>query len=63
MQRAVHRAFVGDLQQPFALLRIEGALDRDVALDLIEHALARFTLLAVAATWLGMAVREDETLR
>ena len=39
-QRPVHRAFVGDLHQPLALLGVELAVDRDLALDLVEHAVA-----------------------
>ena len=46
-QRAVHRALVRDLHQLLALLGIERTVHRDIALDLVEHALARFALVAV----------------
>src|SRR5262249_25571496 len=35
-QRAMDRTFVRDLQKPPALLRIEGAVERDGALDAID---------------------------
>src|SRR5579871_864499 len=43
LQRAVHRAFVGDLQQPCALLGIEVAIERDGALDVVDHAFLGLT--------------------
>src|SRR5712692_937144 len=44
---AVHRAAVGDLEQPLPLLGAERAGQADLPLDAIEHALLRLALRAV----------------
>ena len=61
-QRAVHRALVGDLHQLLALLGIERALDRNLALDLVEHALARLALLAVLCVDLAVLQRHRDAI-
>ena len=56
-QRAVHRTFVGDLEQLLALFVVECALDRDLAVDLVEPAFPGFTLRAVLGVNLGVFQR------
>ena len=45
----MHRAFVGDFQQPLALLGVERAFQRNVAVDAVEHALLGFAAGATQA--------------
>src|SRR5262245_37877207 len=47
MERAMHRAFVGDLQEALTLLGIERTGDLDLALDLIDLALPGLAVRAV----------------
>jgi hypothetical protein len=44
---AVHRAFVGNLQKPFALLLVEITCQSDGTIDTIEHPFLRLAVLAI----------------
>src|SRR4029077_1123749 len=46
-QRAVDRTFVGALEKPPPLLRVEGAAQGDRPIDAVEHALLRLAVRAV----------------
>src|ERR1700722_13488909 len=54
-QGAMHRAFVGDFQQPLALLGVEIALHGDHAVDLVEHASLGFAFGAIFRMDLAVA--------
>ena len=52
VQRAVHRALVGDLEQPLPLRLVERALEREHALDPVDPAFPRLALGAVGGVHL-----------
>jgi hypothetical protein len=58
----VHRALVGNLHQPLALIGVERALDRDHAVDLVQHALPRFAFLAVYCVNLAVLQRHGDAI-
>src|SRR5262249_16798080 len=56
VQRAVHRAFVGDLKEPLALVVAERAVERDGAVDAVD--LAFFGLAVGTVGGVDLAVLE-----
>src|SRR5712691_4244800 len=63
LQRALHGAALGDLEQPQALLTVQRAMERDVLGDLIEKALARLAVRAVLGVYARVAQRHFDGLQ
>src|SRR2546423_14850713 len=53
-ERAVHRTFVGDLEQPPPLLRVESAAQGDRPLDAVKHAVLGLAVCAVRGVDAGV---------
>src|SRR5215467_7740885 len=62
LQRAVHRALVGDLEQPRALRGVERALQRDAALDAVELPFLGLALRAINRMDFLMRERDRDAL-